>query len=316
MSTLLLTDRRRLLLQLLRRWKFLTRQQITRSCYPTDRDGSVTREDLRKLKSAQYVRALRAEVGVPAHQTTVPVYVPTEQGCLALATATSEMSWLLDAPVPTGNWTNYAHYVAVSELGMQFEAALASQQYVQSTAWLLEHDLVQPQAKTPQERYKLYTEVCRTPRRVVCIPDACVGLQVQGVTRAAYLELERGGDTPARVAASKTPGYAGLIQQRLFTRHIPTAQDARVLAICPNVAWRDALVEQLVNRPGAEFWMVAAWPDITPARLLHEPIFRKVGSSSLQALVKSPTPLSAPSLPPPPAPSLGSMGELLAEVVS
>jgi hypothetical protein len=54
----------------------------------------------------------------------------------------------------------------------------------------------------------------------------------------------------------------------------------RVLAVCPNAGWRDALRREFIERhgeltkpkPGADLWLFVAVQDITATSFLHEPI--------------------------------------------
>jgi len=256
------------ILMILRRFKFVTTAQIRRWCVPTDKDGSVTRDALRKMLAAGLARRFKAEVHNPHVTSSVPVWTPTEAGCCLLAAKTGDPSFILDAMPNTNAWTMFAHYAEVSELLRTIETSFARQAYATMGALYFEHDVISSE-KEPEHRFRLYT-VVRTDseKRIVCVPDAAFEVAVAGYRRAYYVELERGTDTPKRVAAKKSPGYAGM--QQHFQQHFPQAQDWRVLFVWPNAGLRDA-ARRAVDPAKSEMWLFAAFPDITED-FLHQPV--------------------------------------------
>lgn len=263
-----ITPRAIAILRLLRRYKFLTTAQIRRWCVPNDKDGSITREVLRKLQDAGLARRFRAEVNNPLVTPGMPVWTPTEAGCCLLATKTGDASLILDAPPNTSNWTQFAHYVAVSELIHTIDAAFASQSYAKLGAVYFEHDVISD-AKEPEKHFRLYTVVSHNEvKRTVCVPDFAFEVIVNQYRRLYLGELERGTDTPKRASAKKLPGYTGM--QNHFQKICPEAQDWRVLFVWPNAGLRDA-ARRAVDPTKTEMWLFAALPDIT-ASFLHEPV--------------------------------------------
>jgi hypothetical protein len=218
-----------------------------------------------------------------------------------LATHTGDPSLQLDAPPNTRGWVNLRHWVCLSGLIVTLDEALAAQRYVCCPRVILEHDVINPEAAEAKDRFKLYTEITKggtdAERRLVCVPDAALELRVGSYSRAYYVEYERGLDAPSRVAASKTPGYQGLFESRLFRRHFPDVGDFRVLAVCPDERWRDALRRLVAKKKGAERWLFASREDLTAASFLHGPVvFGCEGEG--RPLVKPPpdaTPLTAPA---------------------
>lgn len=256
------------ILLVLRRYKFLTTAQIQAWCVPNDTDRSITREVLRKMQAAGLARRFRAEVNNPLTTPGVPVWTITEPGGCVLATKTGDASMLLDVLPYTKNWTQFAHYVAVSEVVHTIDMAFAAQTYAKLGAVYFEHDVISD-AKEPEKSFRLYTVVSQSgPKKTVCVPDFAVEAIVNQYRRVYYGELERGTDTPKRVAAKKTPGYAGM--QHHFRKHYPDAQDWRVLFIWPNAGMRDA-ARRAVDPAKTEMWLFAALPDITTS-FLHEPV--------------------------------------------
>lgn len=277
------------ILLVLRRYKFLTARQIRDWCVPNDKDVSITREVLRKMQTAGLARRFRAEVHDPRITPGVPVWTLTEAGGCVLATKTGDASHILDALSNTSNWTQFAHYVAVSEVVHTIDEAFGSQNYAKLGAVYFEHDVISD-AKEPEKKFRLYTVVSHNElKKTVCVPDFAFEVSVNQYRRVYYGELERGTDTPKRVAAKKTPGYAGM--QHHFQKHYPEAQDWRVLFIWPNAGMRDA-ARRAVDPAKTEMWLFAALPDITTS-FLHEPVMY-TAQDGPKPFIKPPTPAATP----------------------
>ena len=270
-----ITDRVLHFLRVVRRYKFVTAAQIRDLCVPHDTDGSITRDVLRKMRDAGFIQRRQAEVVNPLSSSNAPVYLPTEAGCCLLATKTGDMGLLLDAVPAAAAWQNFAHNVAVSDLFIKLDRALASQERVRMTALYFEHDIIDPNAAEPSKKYRLYTIVKNEnqggqDRKIVCVPDAACEIEVGNFRRAYVWELERGTDTPRRVAAKKTPGYASFADH--FRRIFPLSQDFCVVAVCPGNGWRDALRKEVTDKPGAALWRFVTLNDLGND-FLHAPVF-------------------------------------------
>ncbi len=281
-----ITPRAIAILRVLRRYKFLTTAQIRRWCVPNDKDGSITREVLRKLQDAGLARRFRAEVTNPMMTSSTPVWTPTEAGCCLLATKTGDASLILDSLPNTHNWTQFAHFVAVSELVYTIDRAFAAQSYAMLGDVYFEHDVISD-SKEPEKRFRLYTVVSQSDsKRTVCVPDFAFEVCVNEYRRAYFGELERGTDTPKRVAAKKAPGYAGM--NSYFQKIFPNAQDWRVLFIWPNAGMRDA-ARRAVDPEKSEMWLFATLPDISKT-FIHEPV--------IYAALEGPRPFIKPPVTP------------------
>lgn len=246
---------------------FLTARQLQRWCVPNDKDCSTTRDILRKMESAGYVRRLKAEVHDPLKTPTAPVWVITGEGSMVLASKKGDVSLVLDALPNTRNWPCFRHYVEVAELAHTIEAAFNLQSIVTKGPTYFEHEIISD-AKEPEQRYRLYVSENVGGHRIVSNADFAFTVKVGEYCRAYYGELQRGTETPKRVAAKKTPGYG--IMQNHFKKHFPDAQDWRVLFVWPNAGLRDA-ARRAVDPQKAKNWLFAALPDISEA-FLHEPV--------------------------------------------
>lgn len=271
-------------------YKFLTTAQIRNWCVPNDKDGSITREVLRKMLAAGLARRFRAEVNNPLVTPSMPIWTPTEAGCCLLATKTGNASHLLDALPSTSNWTQFAHYVAMSELIHTFTKAIDAQCYAKMGRVYFEHD-IKSDAKEPENKYRLYTVVSQNDsKRVVCAPDAAAEFMVDHFRRVVFFELERGTDTPRRASAKKMPGYSGM--NRHFQKLFPEAQDWRVLFVWPNAGLRDA-ARRSVDPAKAATWLFAALPDITGS-FLHEPVIYTANDGPKPFIKPPATPATTP----------------------
>lgn len=271
------------------RYKFLTTAQIRRWCVPTDKDGSVTRDVLRKMQDAGLARRFKAEIHNPLVTSSVPIWTPTEAGCCLLATKTGDPSMIMDSMPNTNSWTMFGHYVAVSELIHTIETSFQSQVGAKIGALYFEHDVISDQ-KEPEKRFRLYSLVRQDKdKRIVCIPDAAFEVFAGSYRRAYYIELERGTDTPKRVAAKKSPGYA--MMDNHFKKHFPDADDWRVLFVWPNAGLRDA-ARRAVDPANSKLWLFAAMPDITPT-FIHSPVLYTAQDGPIPFV--KPAPGAAPS---------------------
>src|SRR5207249_3592038 len=110
-------------------------------------------------------------------------------------------------PPCTRSWQNFNHYVEVSSVLIRIRRAVAAQSQIVLNKAFMEHTVVNAAADLPpQKRYKLFTVTQEQPRQIVFSPDAGFELQRGEKRVALYLELERGSDSPKRVAARKASG--------------------------------------------------------------------------------------------------------------
>jgi len=251
-----LTDRDVLLLQHLRHHKFLDVGQLTDLVMPGSGNTRIIRERMNRLSAAGLAKKANQKM-VNQEQTALKrVYVPTINGSIELARRSGNPSFLLDCDPPTKQWMFFDHYLEVSDFHIALDRAFASQSAVSMGAHYLEHDLIGPQQK-------LFT-VVDDAKKTVCIPDFGFELLAGPHRRAYYLELERGTDSPQRVAAKKTPGYQGLWESKRFQRHFPQATDFRVLCVAPNAEWRDRLRDAVKGHKGDQLWLFVSKTDVCP----------------------------------------------------
>lgn len=288
-----ITDRVLLILRLLRRYKFVTTAQIRAWCVPNDKDGSITREVMRKMRDAGLARRVKAEVHDPLATSSVPIWLPTEAGCCVLATKTGDVRCLLDCEPNTSSWTQFAHYCCVSDVMHIIDTAFAAQHYAALGSLYFEHDILHPEEQDPAKRFKTYTLI-REERhgekvtKIVCVPDAAFEVALGKFRRAYYVELERGMDTPRRVAAKKSPGYAGLQETQKFRLHFPQAQDFRVLSIWPHAGLRGSARRAHADKPGADLWLFAAVGEIAAETFLHSDIIYGSKEDGPRPFIKPP----------------------------
>lgn len=261
------------ILRLLRRYWYLRTGQIRDRVAPRDRDGAVTRGRMRKLEAAGYVHRHQPKLIDPLRpETAAPMWILTFKGANALVAATGDCSLLILNEADFKAWMSLGHYCSLSSIAMRIDDAVAAQSYVKLTALYFEHEVVCPEATEPSKKFRLNTVVNTMPRQVSC-PDVALETDVQGYRRALLLEYETGADgSPARVAAIKAPGVAGLARGNQFRNYLPQSRDFRCLMLCPSQSWRDLARAEMKTKPGADLWLFAATAELTAESFLHGPI--------------------------------------------
>lgn len=257
------------ILKLLRRYFVLRTAQIRHKVIPHDKDASITRAHLRKLVLAELIRRYQPKIVDPLGTGSAPpVFTITVKGASVLAAITGDASYLLTAEVSFSNWMVVNHWCSLSSLGMVIDDAFARQNYARLVSLHFEHEVVDPGANKPSEKYFLHTTV---GEKCFFIPDMAFETDVKGHRRAWMAEYETGSDTPARVAAKKHKGIAGFAAGNHLAKMFPAARDFRVIFFCPNAAWRDALRQEFEGKSGGEFTLFCSTLDVKPETLLHEP---------------------------------------------
>ena len=284
-----LTDRDLRILTFVAEHYTATAEHLRANASPGNSDTTVVRRRLRVLHAAGFIGIARAEVltvnnGVHAH-----VYHPTPQGMVELARRTGQMKWLL-TPTKPPYTQHLAHFLALTDLRLLVKAAVSAQPVCTLGNYYNQFDTTNADAEDPAKRFKLYTEVQSQPRKVVCVPDAAFDLKVGAISKAFFLELERGTTPPAKAAAKKSPGYAGVADGALHRRHFPSALgEFSVLVLAPHPGWRDHLRREFARKAHPELYKFASMTEVTSDSLLFSPIWHPC-TGEAHALLKSPRP--------------------------
>jgi hypothetical protein len=278
------------IMKLLHRYPILRAGQIRDRLLPKD-DGANTRAHLRKCVAAEPVRKYQPRIVDPLSGSVAPpVYTLTCKGGSVLAALTGEPRFLIKAEPSFSSWMSVNHWCSLSALAMILDDAFAGKDYVRLTAMHFEHEVVDAGAKEPSKRYLLHTTVAE---RLYFCPDLAIETEARGYRRAWFIEYETGSDTPARVAAKKHKGVAGLVAAGAFKKAFPAARDFRVIAFCPNAAWRDLLREEFNGKPGAAQWLFCATPMVKKDTWLHEPLLYTVDEGPLPFMPRPLAPFTA-----------------------
>src|SRR5262249_5056288 len=156
-------------------------------------------------------------MGAPA-----PVYFPSRKGLAYLAQQFEDTNYL-SGTTQTPTWTYLYHWCAVADVHILLDQAAANNPAVKIDGWLGEWSVANHDEKLPEKRYTLFTLLKQSPR-LICVPDAAFLLSMSGASKVFYLELDRDTTQPAsRVAAQKSPGFAGLAEVQGHKRHFPKA---------------------------------------------------------------------------------------------
>ena len=269
----MITERDIAILLMLVRYYVLNRMQIQRLCFPSDETGRVTRRRIQVLVDAKMIGKTLMQVVNPQAGTAAPVYFPSRKGSEFLAEYNNDERFLT-TPTQTPQAHHLFHWLAVTETHIALDLAIAAQQDVQLVDWLSEWDVANKDESAPEKRFRIYTLIQDTPR-LVCAPDAAFILALGGHSMAYYLEQDRNTSGVNQIAASKTPGYAAMVERQLHRKHFPqvTTEAFRVLMIAPSERRRDALKRVMRGKPGAALWRFASAQDVTPEKLLLSPIW-------------------------------------------
>jgi hypothetical protein len=288
----MITERDRQILQALDRYGLLNRGMVQKLCFPTDHDGRVARRRLAALTTAGLIRRHSMLVASRFDGPLGPVYYIAKQGYDYLAQNDVESRFPLK-PTKLPHPLHVRHALAVAEMHITLDAAIAAQDAVTLEAWFNEADVVNPSEPKPADHRRLFTSFDGSRR--VCSPDAGFLLGCDGRDEAFYLEFERGsGDrgTGARqLAKRKTPGYAELARRQFHRRHFRTASDEfTVLLVAPSAERRDAIRRAFCKWDPVTYrtdlWRFASLADIDATTFLFGDVFYHCGDGSPGPLVR------------------------------
>lgn len=247
----------------------------------------VMRDILQELCRAGLVNKTRMQAVNPAAGNPAPVYFPTRMGAELIAGETGVERYL-SVCTKTPDWTHLWHWLGVAEFHVRLDQAVALHPGVSLLGWYGEWDEVNPHADKPQERYRIFSLIREKPR-LVCAPDAVFAIGVGPHSKTYYLEFERSTSGIQQIAASKTPGYAAMLDGRLHQRHFQTtAESFTVLHLSPTPGRRDLLRKAVASKEGASLHRFASFTDWTQEKALTEAIFYSTDSDDPQPLIRLP----------------------------
>jgi hypothetical protein len=267
----------------------LDRSQIQRLCCPKDKDGRVTRRRILQLVQLGLLNKTWMQVINPyARGAGMPLYYSSPKGLDLLACKLKDERWL-NCSTQQPRWETLLHSKEIAEFHIVMDQGVENKKDVSLGGWLGERDTANADETEPHKKYQLYTLISEKPRRLVCNPDAAFLLCAGNYAKIHYLELDRGTSGIQQIAHSKTLGFAELAKRKLHRRHFPmTNTDSFfVLSVSPSARRRDLLRKAIADKPGAELWKFAAWPEITPETVLFGPIWCRCEGES-QPLVRTP----------------------------
>lgn len=263
----------------------VTRPMIQRVVGVTN--DRVMRAILQELHAAGLVSKTRMQVLNPSAGNPAPVYFPSRAGAEVVAAESGDERYLR-VTTKTPDWTHLFHWTAVAEIHMRLDEAVRVHPDVSVLGWFGEWDEVNPSAREPQDRYRIFTLIQEKPR-LVCAPDAAFALAIGPHSKTYYLEVDRGTSGIQQIANSKTPGFAALFAHRLHQRHFTTtAESFTVLHISPSPGRRDLLRKAIASKEGAALHRFAAFADWTADKALTEPIFYGADDHEPQPLIRLP----------------------------
>lgn len=279
-----------LFLRTLARYYVLTRDQLQRLRGKEVSDRSV-RKHLLKLQLADLIVKHRVPVMITGSKGAAPVYYATKDGAKCLAEYFEDDRYLkTNTREPRVDRLN--HWVAVNETRMILEAAIASVPGLTLNHWIHEWEEID---KEPGDRprFTLHTQLRENPP-LSCSPDAAFLLSIQGHAKVFYLECDLGSSSPQQVAARKTKGYAELARQERHRDHFPetTLDEFGVLMVTTTQQRCLQVAHELRKYEMPEIWRLVSARDMTPERVLREPVFYGTESLEPKRLLKINVPIS------------------------
>lgn len=252
----------------LARYYVLTREQIQAICAPSHASGRSTRKRLTRLRQAGLITKHAVLVVLPSANGAAPVYYLTKAGAEALA-AYFDDERLLATNTKQPRADRLSHWVAISDVRMVIEAAIATQQRVRLEGWFTEWQTINPDANE-KAQFVLHTQLSTDPP-LSCSPDAAFLLSVDGHKKVFYVEVDLGTSSPKQIAARKSKGYATLAEIQHHRVHFPATTFATfsVLMITTNAYRCRATQRAMKDRPGAALWRYANRDELTPETFLH-----------------------------------------------
>ncbi|MBI5759287.1 MAG: replication-relaxation family protein, partial [Planctomycetales bacterium] len=161
----MLTERDLAVLHALARYYVLSREQISRLCFPADKSGRITRRRLQTLLDAGLINRTNAPLYNPRGGDPWPAYFPAKRGGEYLAEVTGDDRFLA-VPFQTPFSQHLEHWIAIAETHIALETAIARQSVATLDGWVNEWDTVNPDEAAPEKRFRLYTLIQPQPRLV------------------------------------------------------------------------------------------------------------------------------------------------------
>jgi len=273
------------ILRSVRRYGRMTRAQIQRTLGV--RNDRVVRALCQELVAGGLLAKTRHQVVNPLVGAPAPVYFLTLKGAEHIAAYLDDPTLLHAAIRPPSIHTLF-HTVQISEFLMTLDVAVAAQSDVTLGGIVAEWDELNPEAERPEQRYRLFTLIRETPKRLVCAPDAAFLFTVGRHSKSYYVEIDLGTSGVGAASASKSPGYFALQTEGLFRRHFATtAESFSVLHLSPTPGRRDLMRRAFASKEGAALHRFGCLQDWTPEKALLEPLFYSCEGDEPQPLIRS-----------------------------
>lgn len=282
----MLTQRDIPVLVCLARYYLMNRRMVQSLCYPSDRDGRITRRRLMSLCRDGFVRKEQMQVINPRDDAPAPVYCLADGGRQFLAEHFKDDAYLVK-PVKIEQRGHIFHALAVAQTHILLDKAVETQQRVELDAFFHEFEVINPDEPDRKQHRRLFS-VLREDPRIVCAPDAAFQLSYRDYRSVFYLEQDRSTSGHRQVAAFKHKGYAELQAQQGHRRHFPSTTRDRfsVLMLCPSAKRRDALRRAFVGKDRSDLWLFASLEDLSVDTFLSEPVFYRLDDDAPRPLVR------------------------------
>lgn len=238
------------------------------------------RSKLRLYQQHGLIQSLHLELTSTTRNGRLPaVHRLTDRGADVIETITGERPTRTARSSPPSPYT-LMHRIGMARIVLNLDDACRLQQLPRPN-WLLEYD-PQPNARpggTFAERFQLRFDLPGEFSTVSCWPDAACRLTCVQDDRqwklALLFEYDRGTETLNQVSGKMT-GYAALLKTQAYQQLWPDVQAARIMFIVPCHRRRTNVAEVLKDCGAAASVRLAAEEDLSPDRILNEPVWWSV----------------------------------------
>ena len=265
----------------------MSRPQIQRLCYPTDKDGRITRRRLLKLAQGGFIRRRNMEVVNARDGNGIPVYHIDQKGRQFLSEQLRDDRLLVktqELPQPG----HLRHAIALTDTHILLDQAIAQQSEVKLCRWITEGEVVNSEESDRSKQFSLRTVFQERSPRVECRPDAAFMLEYKGHRGVFYVEQDRDRTFHRQVAQRKSRGYKLAVDQRIHKKQFPetTLDHFNVLFVTPTPERRDAIRRAFRGREADSIYMLTSMTELKLESFLHEPIFYRCDGDEAVRLIK------------------------------
>lgn len=247
------------------------------------------RRRMRRFIAHKLVTVDRIATALATGNGLLQVYRLTGQGADLLAELTGTRPSRAGSSPPL-NPVTLPHRLGIVTTRLAFDDA-HRQLGLPLPQWIFEYDLSPAASPTAanDDKFILYESFRAGDKRHVCWPDAAARMRLHAEKTfdlLAYIEYDRSTEGRRQIAAKSEP-YRLLVAERRYERHWQLPLDnplVRVLFVARSEERIKHLIEALRETRAASLFRFATYSDVSPDRILIEPVWRTIDGQRLCVL--------------------------------